>query len=361
MLADLGLFAGRIDHRAVWQERGFHSRDLASPRFTTVFPGYLTPTAAPASVNALASTLQRSVRPGSILSHTTAALLWGIPIPLGLENGIALLRRPNQDLAWDSDGPVIPSVVPGAVLGQDAALPLLHCRVRRGGTTRVGRGAVVHRGRRGSPKVLGALVVSGQAETLRELATMMPLWDVVAAVDAVIGPQAEYRGQTVASLVAAASAQRGLHGLDRLRAALAFARDGVRSPGETVMRLLLERMGFPPAVVNLPVRDPDSRKRFEIDLAWEDLRLGLEYDGDVHRAKGQWRRDEARRDQLASLGWTLVRANGDDLRSPRRLLLRLRRTMVERGVLLPSKDRLLRGLRELGTERPTLRIDPRRF
>lgn len=358
MSSDVTRYAGALDHRSAWLSRGVHTRELASDLFTTVFPGYLTLTSDPASLNIMAWVLQNRVRPGSVLSHTTAALLWDIPLPARLESGIGLLRRPG--LPVRNGVAVLPSVPPGAVLGTDAVLPVLHCRVPSAGSGRIGRGAIVHRTRPGATSQLGMLVVLSPAETLRELATLLPPWDMVAAIESVIGPDAAFPGATVKILGAAFETAAGTAGTARARAALGSARTEVRSPGETVMRLVLEAAGFPAPVPNLPVRDPLTGQSRYIDLAWESVGFGLEYDGDDHRTtKGQWRDDENRRDELAALGWTLARANGDDRWRPGRILRRLRRSLGERGLPVPSEQRIRRTLSMLAVKRPSLRITPR--
>ncbi|WP_422115896.1 hypothetical protein [Brachybacterium sp. UNK5269] len=355
MPRDSGRFAGALLHRSQWLAAGFHPRDLASDRFTTVFPGYHTLTVHPATVNAMAWVLQNRVQRGSVLSHTTAALLWGVPLPWRLEDGVGLLRRP--DLPTREGVPLIPAVLPDRSLAAGAKLPMLHCRVERGGSAGVSRGAVVHRCRGGEIARVGGLIVSSPGDTLRELATLMPLWDVVAAIEAVVGPQTTTARTTLPALSEVIAEAHRRAGAPRLRAALDLARMSVRSPGETVMRLLLDAVGFPSATPNLPVRDPVSNQLREIDLAWEAVGLGLEYDGEGHRlTKEQWREDEARREELASYGWTLVRANGDDLWRPLRLLLRLRRTAQRHGLAVPSEERIREGLRDVARRQLSLRI-----
>ncbi|MBP2380451.1 hypothetical protein [Brachybacterium sacelli] len=358
MRRSLERYAGALIHHREWGRLGFHTRDLASEHFTTVFPGYRTPTDHPATVNVMAWVLQNRVQPGCVLSHTTAALFWGIPFPLRLDSGLGALYRPG--LPVRRGVAVIPVVEPESSLRSGARLPVLRCRVDRGGTSGVGRGAIVHRLRPGHTAQLGPLTVSALPEVLRELATMMPLWDVVAAADAIIGPRFRWPGETVPTLTAALEEARGLHGTPRALAALRLASPRVRSPGETVFRLLLGAAGFPPATPNLRVREPLTGSAREIDLAWEGIGFGLEYDGDVHRrTKDQWRKDEARRDELSSYGWTLARANGADLAHPLRILLRLRRTMGRRGLRVPSEEHIRRTVAEVGAGRLSLRIAQR--
>lgn len=354
-------YRGALLHHSGWRDLGFHSRQLASEHFTTVFPGYRTPTDHPASLNAMAWVLQNRVEAGAVLSHTTAALLWAIPFPLTLDDGISALR--GGDVVEREDGTeMIPSLRPGESLRAGARLPMLHARVSQGGGSGVARGAVLHRQRPGPTAALGPLVVSTPSEVLRELATMMPLWDVVAAADAVLGPRSRSPGESAETLGGAVSAARGRPGTPRTLEALRLARRRVRSPGETIFRLLLARAGFPEPSLNLPVRVPRSGSIKEIDLAWEEIGLGLEYDGDGHRlTKGQWRDDEVRRDELASRGWTLSRANGQDLFRPLRILLRLRRTMAERGLRVPTEERVRGVVADVGARGLSMRVARRQW
>lgn len=111
MRKPLEQYGGALLHHSRWRELGFHARDLASPSFTTVFPGYRTPTDRPASLNAMGSVLQGRVLPGAVLSHSTAAVLWGIPIPLALDRGVDMLRA---GAVVGPDGVErIPAVAPG--------------------------------------------------------------------------------------------------------------------------------------------------------------------------------------------------------------------------------------------------------
>jgi hypothetical protein len=384
MAPDLARFHGALLHRTEWRALGVHSRALASKRFVTVFPGYLTLAEHPASFNAMAHVLQVRVRPGSVLSHSTAAVLWDLPLPAKFENGVGLLRVPVLDVddgeggtrttepqredqvtrlrrleLERGDGTVlVPAVRPGLSVGGSVTLPSLHIRVGPSASSSVGRGATVHRGEPGPAVQLGGLTVSARAETVRELATLLPLWDVVAIADALIGPGLSHGAETLESLQATLEAGRGTVGTARARRALALARTDVRSPAESVMRLLVEEVGLPPATPNLPVRDPDTGKTRYVDLAWPSIRFGLEYDGDGHRReRGRWQKDEERRDELAAQGWTLARATGADLRKPLRVLFRLRTALDQHGLEVPSAEHIRRIVKRIATNPPSLRID----
>ena len=59
---------------------GVHTRRIASEEFTTVFTGALTLTAHPASFVEICRLAQERLWPGAVLSHLTAARLWGFPL-----------------------------------------------------------------------------------------------------------------------------------------------------------------------------------------------------------------------------------------------------------------------------------------
>src|SRR5699024_11185165 len=95
--------------RAQWRERGVSTRRLKRPELTTLFRGYSTPTAAPASVNTMCKVLQQQVAPEAVVSHSTAAALLGIALPWWVDNGIGALAS-----AAYGDGPgfTVPSTLP---------------------------------------------------------------------------------------------------------------------------------------------------------------------------------------------------------------------------------------------------------
>jgi hypothetical protein len=66
------------------------------------------------------------------------------------------------------------------------------------------------------------------------------------------------------------------------RRAASLAREGVDSPQETRLRLLLVLAGLPEPHVNLIIRGRDGSWRRRYDLAYEQLRLIIEYDGRQH-------------------------------------------------------------------------------
>lgn len=347
-------YGGYLLTRQEWMRLGAHSRDLAGADFTTVFHGYLTLTDHPANFDAMAWVLQNTVLPGSILSHSSAALLWDIPLPLQLDDELALLR---VDESGGRRARPLPAVREGVTLRTGATLPLVHCRVLQGASSGTIRGAAVHRWEPGPTLISGRLALSCPAETLRELATVLPLWDLVAAVDAVVAGRTDCPSTGLVELTEHLGTVRGRRGTAELRRALGAARERAWSPGESIVRLLVTGAGFPEPELNLPVRERRSGRWRYLDLAWPEAGCVLEYDGDGHRTtKQQWREDESRRDEIAALGWTIIRATGTDLWQPARLLLRLADALGSRGLEVPGEADIKGFLATLAQTRPSWRI-----
>jgi Protein of unknown function (DUF559)/AbiEi antitoxin C-terminal domain len=108
-------------------------------------------------------------------------------------------------------------------------------------------------------------------------------------------------------------------GVPLLNEILLLAEPLAESPMESRLRLLLLDAGLPPATAQYAVRDARGHFIGRVDLAWPELKLAVEYEGDHHRERGQFRRDIARLDALRAAGWTVLRFCADDvLRNPAR-------------------------------------------
>ncbi|MEK8228182.1 hypothetical protein NKG05_22080 [Oerskovia sp. M15] len=79
-----------------------------------------------------------------------------------------------------------------------------------------------------------------------------------------------------------------------------------------------------------PVLGHDLARDFRLDLAWPELRLGLEFDGSVKYSGGmgdpteRLLAEKRREDALREAGWTILRVTWEDLGDPERLVGRLR-------------------------------------
>lgn len=357
--------------RRRWRALGVSSDRLASKEFIAPLPGLLTPRDAPAFFTDIAAVLQRDLVPGAVLSHTTAAVLYGIPVPVDADKGVGLLvrlrdsrddRRRLSLFTRRND----PDAPPRTELDLYArahplltvTIPHLHCRIPRGARARAGKNVTVHRMEPGRTRRRNGLSLSAPVDLLLELALTLEHDEVVIALDHLLGPTSALGRTDRAAVRSALEPYRGRPGFAAASRALDDAREGVESPGETRTRLLLVRAGFPEPTPNLRVRDPDRNIARRIDNAFGDLRIGVEYDGDIHRDKDAWREEHARRDSLESLGWTLRRLTAADIRSPARSLSALRRSFRAAGAVVP-RESVWHGAAGRALGRPRSRRRPR--
>jgi len=128
----------------------------------------------------------------------------------------------------------------------------------------------------------------------------------------------------------AAAASPGTRGIRRVRAALRLACPGTDSIPETDLRLLLVRAGLPCPVVNLPIYDDFDQVLFWIDLAHEETKTAIEYDGAVHVSdRRQMEHDAARRRYLEDHGWRLITVTSADMVSnPLGIVASVRRALT---------------------------------
>lgn len=362
---------GALLSRAEWRARGVSSQRLAGPSLTTVFRGFSTPASTPATLNTMCHVLQNEVLPGTVISHSTAAAILGIAIPWWVDRELGLLSA----AAYLLDGSrTVPSTLPlpshqnrdsdtdgigeiwatraesgltldrgGMRAGPPTAsrplqeVPLLHCRLGPGPQRSAGRNVVVHRTSPRPSFTFRGLELSHPYVVLLELASMLDHDDVVIAVDSLLSRTPPLKGACLDTIRSAVDSYGARWGAPALRRALQDARPNTDSPGETRTRLLLARAGFPEPVINLPVWDPDAARTRYLDLAYPELMIAVEYDGDYHRvSRRQWRLDQARRDSLRSLGWDLRVLTGLDIKRPRRALDALHRSFVHAGSRAPS-------------------------
>jgi very-short-patch-repair endonuclease len=116
-----------------------------------------------------------------------------------------------------------------------------------------------------------------------------------------------------------------------LRATMALADGRAESPMETRLRLLFHVAGLPAPDLQVEVHDALGRLVARVDLAWPAARLAVEYEGDHHRERDQFRRDIGRGNALLQLGWTVLRFTANDvIRCPRETVLAVRNELARR-------------------------------
>ena len=267
---------------------------LRRPELQHPFRGVRTRPLSPADGEAPADTWRRAilhraaalrlVMPSShFFSHITAAIIWGLPVPVSAD---------PEDLTLDV-GTFHPHRTPrgGSVRGHQLQPGLGH-------TTR-------H----------GGFAVTTPATTWATLGAQLSVHDLVALGDAIARiPRVPggYRAPaaplgTIDQLRSAVSAGRR-NGVGALRVALPLVRCGSSSHPESIVRLLLVEAGLPEPQLDVDVFDDSGTLLGCSEMAYPQYRVAIEYEGDHHRVeRAQWNRDIDKYHAYAENGWTVVR------------------------------------------------------
>ena len=105
---------------------------------------------------------------------------------------------------------------------------------------------------------------------------------------------------------------RGRHGIRQARAPSASLTWGRNHRGRRGFGLLLIRAGFPPPQTQIPVYDEYGQLVAVVDMGWEDIKVGVDYEGAFHRTPKRYQYDLRRADALSDLGWIDVRVCSQD-------------------------------------------------
>ncbi len=238
--------------------------------------------------------------PAGVVSHWTALQLAGLPVPTAEEDRIHL-------------------TVPTAT----------RCRLD---------GIIVHRSAAPALPRPGELPVSGPgwawcdvAATVTAPVTPSPsatsaLADLLAALDALLRADPGVEAPVRALL----ASRRGRRGTALALEALRLRDPRAESPMESRLRLLLVLAGLAPEAVQHRVTDRRGCVVARVDLAYPSRRVVVEFEGDHHRDRRQWRQDLSRRRRLETLGWRVVEVTGADLLSSPRQVVGWVREALER-------------------------------
>ncbi len=100
---------------------------------------------------------------------------------------------------------------------------------------------------------------------------------------------------------------RGVRGNHLVPVVLAHADRRAGSPMETRLRMLIVQAGLPRPQVQWVVQDERTRTAVWLDLAWPELMIGVEYEGEGHAEPGHVLRDVGRYTSLVDKGWRIYR------------------------------------------------------
>lgn len=175
----------------------------------------------------------------------------------------------------------------------------------------------------------GGITLSSPAQCFCEIATDgATLIDLVVLGDSLVGSGVI----TPEQLVAAADAWTH-HGAARARRAAVLVRDGVDSPMESRLRMLVVLAGLPEPTVNFIIGHDSGDWKWRFDLCYPELKLLIEYDGGQHVTDSEQRaRDLTRREELEHDGWRIITIQKEHIYGePGRVLDRIRRARIDCG------------------------------
>jgi len=146
------------------------------------------------------------------------------------------------------------------------------------------------------------------ARTIADICARLSLVEATVVADAALHAGLTTLGQ----LAAWARSHTGRRGIRRLRRVIELAEPAAESPMETRLRMVLVNGGLPRPAAQVSVYDERGELAGRPDLYYESHRLGIEYDGDVHRSA--LAADNRRQNRLLAAGVTLLRFTASDVR-----------------------------------------------
>ena len=156
---------------------------------------------------------------------------------------------------------------------------------------------------------LNGMLVTTPARTALDLACRYEVDSAVAQIDA-LARATKLKMADVALLV---DRYRGRHGLKNARVAVNLVDAGAESPRETWLRLLLVRAGFPTPQSQVPVYNEYGVLVATLDMGWEDIKVGADYEGAHHwNSRTQIDHDIRRFEDISESGWIDIRVTARD-------------------------------------------------
>ncbi|MGY1693056.1 DUF559 domain-containing protein [Geodermatophilus sp. SYSU D01105] len=228
----------------------------------------------------------------AVVSHLTAAALWGLEVPLVPDDGrVHLTVPPGTRIRHRADRRVHTAALPGRQLARRAGVD-----------------------------------VTSPGRTWLDLAATLPAAALLAVSDQM--PARHYPRDAFDRLL---EAGRGARGVRTARRVLRVADRRAGSPMESVLRWLILEAGLPAPDLQHVVRDAAGAFLGRVDLAWPDRRVLVEFDGDVHRERRVFVSDVRRQNGLVLAGWTILRfTSADVLGRPEQVLATLRTALTGR-------------------------------
>lgn len=258
----MALEAGISDEQLRQRDVVRLSRDTYLPRATA------------ADLGARMDAVLMTAPDGAVISHRTAAAVWGLAIPL----------QPDDDR--------------------------VHLTVATGSAVRARRDRCIHRSPLTPDEVTSRhrLPITTPARTWRDLAATLDRAPLLAITDQLLRVHC-----SAADLARQLARRPSGRGAARARDVLPVADPRSESPMESVLRWLIHAAGLTAPELQFVVRSDGGVFLGRADLAWPDRKVLVEFDGDGHRAREVFVKDLRRQNDLVAAGWTVLRFSSADV------------------------------------------------
>lgn len=155
---------------------------------------------------------------------------------------------------------------------------------------------------------IGEMRLTTPLRTAVDLARKFPEDIAIPAIDAL----ARAARLTVADIELASARHRGQRGIRQARKTIGLVDPKAESPRETALRLLIIRSGLPKPESQYLIDNEYGALIGVVDFAWPDLKIAIEYEGVHHTDPDAVRRDIARIESMAEVGWLVIRVTARD-------------------------------------------------
>jgi very-short-patch-repair endonuclease len=218
----------------------------------------------------------------AIVSHFTAAALWRFEVPLVADDGRVHLSVPPES------------------------------RVR----SRADRRIYCSRVPEPETRALDGLRVTSPSRTWIDLAGFLPPGALLAVTDQML--ERKFPADELPRILARSPGRRGVATARRI---LPAADGKAGSPMESVLRWLIHEAGLPRPVLQYVIRDAVGRFLAQVDLAWPEHRVVVEFDGNVHRDRRVFVEDLRRQNGIVLADWRVLRFSSADVLGRSKVLL----------------------------------------
>jgi very-short-patch-repair endonuclease len=272
------------------RESGLTVRELRHPQVVRLSRDTYLPRALRGDLASRFAAVLLTAPPGAVLSHLSAADVWGVQIPL----------RDRDDLR------VHVTVTPASQAESRTDRRLYRSDLTEEDVAR-----------------RWSMPVTTPARTWRDLAAVLEPPALLAASDQLLDGLASRR-ELQEELLRRPSGR----GCARARRVLPVADPRAESPMESVLRWLVHESGLPAPELQYVVQDADGVFLGRADLAWPQQRVIVEFDGNVHRERDVFVNDVRRQNRLIAAGWTVLRfTSADVLGRPHEVITEIRRAL----------------------------------